>query len=676
MYVREIRIGKFRHLEGVVLGPFSEPPGASEVVVLAGPNGGGKSSVLELVSHALSDAWSLKMRLGRTFADYSFEVAIGLTGEERELVRQHLESTGASYAEDVLEYLREKGLYYRAFNFPDGEYTKNQPLYNQIHSWVTLALRDHYKRSLGFFLRSDRSYPSRKFQRDRIFEYRTMTEVNHIWRVGFELSEAQYADVYDYLVLQRYHYIHQLGIDRYRGMVGSGGGGSAGPDPLGPYEDLLRWLFPGYALAEKAEEVPTDLFVRLPDGEVIPFGDLSSGEQEVFFLLAFFLRHNVTNAIIVIDEPGLHLHPQLARLLVRSMQSVRPGNQIWLGTHNAEIIDEAGRDRVHYLMRDEETGKCSLVRGSDEAEAVQALRDMFGLAGYIGVARTIVFLEGEDSSADRKVFSSLFSQSGGQVKLVPCGSVENLPRVNAAVLAILESNLGWIRFYAVRDRDYLTEEMAAEYERRSSGKIRVLRRKEIENYLLDENIIAAVQRRIYNQAVKAEDVLESLRSVARGMAGEVLRDMVAFRLRMALLPGNLSVGEYLRNQEVVSGSGEWNEEKVRGVTDWLWERAKGVVATVGSAADRKRIEETVRQCQEEIGNALEGEGWRVVFPGKRLLEEYTKVAGLGKPIVLQNSIIKELAGEPDAVAVELRELMAALLQGGSIAKDGKSGGEG
>jgi predicted ATPase len=63
----------------------------------------------------------------------------------------------------------------------------------------------------------------------------------------------------------------------------------------------------------------------------------------VFFLLSFFIRHRVEHSVITIDEPELHLHPELARRLVRLMLSVKPGNQIWLATHNGEIIDEAGR---------------------------------------------------------------------------------------------------------------------------------------------------------------------------------------------------------------------------------------------------------------------------------------------------------------------------------------------
>jgi recombinational DNA repair ATPase RecF len=59
MFIKQIEIQKYRHLENISLGPFLRPPDASDLVVLAGPNGGGKSSVLELLSLALSSMYSL-----------------------------------------------------------------------------------------------------------------------------------------------------------------------------------------------------------------------------------------------------------------------------------------------------------------------------------------------------------------------------------------------------------------------------------------------------------------------------------------------------------------------------------------------------------------------------------------------------------------------------------------
>src|SRR5438477_8993225 len=143
MYVKQIQIRKYRHLQDIVIGPLSMPPSTSDLVALAGPNGGGKSSVLELVGHALSNAWSVGWGLSRSFPQSSFEVTLGLTPDELELMRQHTK-TAPQYtpAEGIFEQLLRDSAYYRAFNFPDGQYHKNPMLQNWTHNLVTAALRN------------------------------------------------------------------------------------------------------------------------------------------------------------------------------------------------------------------------------------------------------------------------------------------------------------------------------------------------------------------------------------------------------------------------------------------------------------------------------------------------------------------------------------------------------
>ena len=63
MYVQEIHIKTFRHLENVHLGPFMLPPNGSDLIVLAGPNGGGKlnsSSVSGCVIERLNSSRHLQ----------------------------------------------------------------------------------------------------------------------------------------------------------------------------------------------------------------------------------------------------------------------------------------------------------------------------------------------------------------------------------------------------------------------------------------------------------------------------------------------------------------------------------------------------------------------------------------------------------------------------------------
>jgi predicted ATPase len=664
MFISEIHIRSFRHLENIHLGSFAIPSAKSDLVVLAGPNGGGKSSILELLGFALSNSWSLSWELRRSFPSNAFEVAISLTSEERRLVLDHINNKNFGYSEEVFNYLESKGTYYRSFNYSEGEYQKNATLYNQIHQLVTNALRNHYNRSLGFFLKSDRSYPPQGFRRESIFEYEQKTQRDWVWSMAFRTSDIQYSDMYEFLVQQRYHYFRRLGAYHHnsedRDVTTS-----PPSDPLRPYDELLQKLFPGYKFADANEEVPSNLFIQIPSGELISFSDLSSGEKEVFFILSFFLRHDVTNAVIVIDEPEMHLHPELARLLIRTMQSIRPGNQIWLATHNPEIIDEAGRDRVTYIARDAHTRKAVVTPSKNESEAIQNLRDLFGYSGYIGIAKRLVFLEGEDTSSDRKLFSSLFPEQGNRVKFVPALSTENLPRLNAAILSILESNLGWLEFYLIRDHDFLTDALVEHYRQHTSGRLYVLKRYHIENYLLDDNAIATVQKDIFSQLIKPEVVRQSLLEIARNMVGEVLRDMVAYQLNLVYRPQDFSLGKMFQGQRFLSSDSSWDIEKVEAFRAKLLKQVEKTNSSLNSVTSETEINRIISESQVKVEAAVsdESNGWRTLFPGRKVLEEYSRKYGLGEPIVLQNSLIKHFSNNPESIPEELSKVIHTISNG-------------
>lgn len=377
------------------------------------------------------------------------------------------------------------------------------------------------------------------------------------------------------------------------------------------------------------------------------------------------MRHNVSNAVIVIDEPELHLHPELARLLIRTMQSIKQGNQIWLATHNTEIIDEAGRDRVYYIARDPQT-KMSIVKsGTDEEEAVRQLKNLFGYAGYIGISKNIVFLEGVDSSSDRKMFSSLFPEYGRKVKFVPSKSSGNLARLNTAVLSILESKLGWIKFYLIRDRDYLTPEIIQDYILQFAGRLYVLNRYHIENYLLDEEIISKVQREIFNKHTDPKSVTQKLKMIAKKIAIEVLRDMISYRLNLIYRPQDFSLGKYMEGESIIDSEGNLVISKLNQFKSHLFTNVKGINDELLNSTKPENLSTLISQCEKDVRLAVIGEEnkWKYLFPGRRLIEEYAKAEGLGKPPILQNSIIKELSTNPNKIPMELKQIIQTISEG-------------
>ena len=704
MYINKIIIKKFRHLENETIGPFNFNNRHSDLTIFAGPNGGGKSSILELIGYALSNSYSLGWSLSRTFTGFSFEVAIGMSLNEKKIIidslkleletidkqiedglksieakegitdevkktqkDQFVEQTKRPHKHqyDILDYLSNSNVYYRAFDYNEGEYAKDATLHNQIHSYVTRELKDKLKRSLGFFLRSDRNYPQKGFDQRKIFSYANVIRKEHLWSMAFNTSEIQYLDMYEYLVQRRYHYLQELG--NYHNKKNKGGAVGVEPaDPLIPYEELLNRLFPDYKFADQNENIPSNLFIELPTKEIITFNDLSSGEKEVFFILSFFIRHNVENAIIVIDEPELHLHPELSRLLIRNIKSIRNGNQIWIATHNSEIIDEAGRDKVIYVTRDINTRKAKFVTGENEQDVIIQLKNLFGFSGYIGIAKNLVFLEGDNSSPDRKFYSTLFPKDNSNFKLIPSNGSDNLNRINGAILSIMDANLGWMKFHLIRDRDYLTPVMIEKYRNHSSGKVFVLSKHELENYLLDFNIISTVLIDIFDISKSVDELEKIFFNVALKMSSDVIRDMISFRLNLNLKPQDFSIGKVLNGNayfELKESSYEILEDKRQILKEKFNTTSSEINIALTSSLSQQAIEETITECETEVKQSLSSDFWLSIFPGKELLELAGKSLGITNTISFQNSIIKEFASNPDSINPELTDIFNKINEG-------------
>jgi energy-coupling factor transporter ATP-binding protein EcfA2 len=657
MFVEQIEIQKYRHLENISIGRFHRPGDASDLVVLAGPNGGGKSSILELISLALSNMYSLTYALNRTQSESAFEVTIGLLPSEVELITKHQTAPSASH-QRALEYLTAHHSYRRSFNFPGGEYQKDPTLHNQVHELVVTVLRTSFTRPLGFFLGADRSYQKAQFKRDNLFNYTQYSRYDYVWGYAFQASAAQYKDMFDFLVTWRYHFTRQVGsyhLQRAAGLLDD----SATPEPVDVYAAILRRVFPGYDFVDKPEDAPTDLFVRIPSGEVISFSDLSSGEKEVFFTLCFFQRHNVEEAVIIVDEPELHLHPSLARLLLRTMLELKPRNQIWIATQSSEVIDEAGRDKVAFVRRRPDTGKAEVVWSPDEEESLRCLRDFFGQSGYVGLAKAMIFTEGQNASVDRKMFAKLFPEASRDIKFIPATGCSEIERINRAVLSILESNLGWCRFLLVRDRDYMTDDMVAILRSRAGQSVVVLNRHELENYLIDFELISRTLGELFDIGKNPAQVEADLQGVARAMAGDVLRDMVCFRLNLLFRPQDFSVPALFSGEIAFTAGQAWTGKK-DDLRLALEQRADGVLEALRQQVEGHHFGTLFDQCRTEVEHALSSSAWSNVFPGKQLLDQYCKLLSV-KPPVLHNAIIKEMSAQRGRIPSEINELIAKAL---------------
>ncbi len=83
-----------------------------------------------------------------------------------------------------------------------------------------------------------------------------------------------------------------------------------------------------------------DLFLYDGEQRVCSVDALSSGEQEIVALVAPFITEDF-DGLLLFDEPELHLHPQWQGRVLRALRKVIPGAQVVVATHADDPWDDA-----------------------------------------------------------------------------------------------------------------------------------------------------------------------------------------------------------------------------------------------------------------------------------------------------------------------------------------------
>jgi DNA repair ATPase RecN len=99
---------------------------------------------------------------------------------------------------------------------------------------------------------------------------------------------------------------------------------------------------------------PFDVFLRLSNGSLLEVDILSAGQIELFLFLSALILNDDRHGIVFIDEPELHLDPQWHALIVRSLMELQPKAQFIVATHSPEIYDAAMSYERHFLVSEED----------------------------------------------------------------------------------------------------------------------------------------------------------------------------------------------------------------------------------------------------------------------------------------------------------------------------------
>ncbi|MFD1326927.1 ATP-dependent nuclease [Mycoplana ramosa] len=244
------------------------------------------------------------------------------------------------------------------------------------------------------------------------------------------------------------------------------------------------------------------------------------GFQAWLQMMTHFLRGGEDD-VLVLDEPDVYLHADLQRRLFHIAK--RRFQQIFVATHSAEIMNEANAMDVVLIKPGLVSGaRITSDSGYRSAHALLGSSENADFARLARAKRVIAF-EGNDRTIFKRFEQKL--GSGGvlgdpDTLSIKIGGYEHWHRVD---------NLAWMfkevfgleaKIVALFDRDYRSDAEIEEFKEKlkaSGVACWVLRRKEIENYLLEQGPLSrAIQKAAKRREIglNDEDISSSLEALA------------------------------------------------------------------------------------------------------------------------------------------------------------------
>lgn len=355
------------------------------------------------------------------------------------------------------------------------------------------------------------------------------------------------------------------------------------------------------------------------EGQTFPIESLSSGEREVINIVFDFILRNPSHSIIVFDEPELHLHPELSYKLLQTLQTTGEQNQFIFCTHSPDIITASLEHSVVFISPPSSPPSNQAITVHEDDETHQALRLLGQSIGIIALGKRIVLIEGTDASLDKQMYGSIIKSRFPNLVLVPSGGKEVISSFSSIIESILNKTMWGVEFFMLCDRDAVPLHIdRVSVEAEANGRLKVLPRYHIENYFLDENILAAV----FGIMEPTETWLLDPKQI-RVKLKELARDMISYT---TALIESVSYRQAVGNVDLMPKgcNGKTEKELVALIT----EKANSEIDRIQHALNPTNVGASVQARMAELKASLDNDtdDWKRLIPGKQLLNKFAHVA--------------------------------------------------
>lgn len=274
---------------------------------------------------------------------------------------------------------------------------------------------------------------------------------------------------------------------------------------LGKIREAMLRLFPDLLLTEIG--LPTEkseFYFEKGTTHQYGYEKLSGGEKAAFDLLLDMVIKSdfYDNTIFCIDEPETHIHTQLqAKLLRELFNIVEEPSQLWIATHSFGMLKEAKKlfeeypGQVVFLNFDGYDFDEEVVIEPSECDSTiwnKMLEITLDDYATLLSPDKIVFCEGTTRGRKRKDFdarcyANIFRKKYPNTLFYSLGSCNDIEKDKNAIVEFISCLSPNAQIIRVIDRDDRSDEEVEEL--RQQG-VKVLRYRNVEGYLLNEEVIS------------------------------------------------------------------------------------------------------------------------------------------------------------------------------------------